>query len=115
MRGLVLRDSDGTLMRPGSWTWTSDCETARTRATRVPPVVSDPGNPAAPQDAFGRFVDIESARHAVGVRAPQRGAVLQLWLDGSAGRRIVDLLQGGRVVRRYLLSNCPGARLLGGN
>ena len=58
----------------------------------------------------------------VGARA--HGAALQFWLDGCAGHRIVDLLQGGkvvsvlcvvcgshggRVVRRSLLSNCLGA------
>ena len=57
---------------------------------------------------------------ASGARA--RGAALQLQLDDSAGQRIVDLLQGGKVVsvlcavcgscrrgvvRRSLLSNCP--------
>ena len=50
-----------------------------------------------------------------GARA--RGAALQIRLDGSAGHRIVDLLQGGkvvsvlcgRVVRQSLLGNCPGA------
>ena len=59
---------------------------------------------------------------ASGARA--RGAALQLRLDGSASHRIVDLLQGGKVVSvlcvvcgsygggvvpRSLLSNCPGA------
>ena len=59
---------------------------------------------------------------ASGARA--RRASLNLWLDGCSGHRIVDLLQGGkevsvlcavcgshggRVVRRSLLSKCPGA------
>ena len=59
---------------------------------------------------------------ASGARA--RGAALKFRLGGSAGHRIVDLLQGGkvvsvlcavcgsyggRVVRRSLLSSCPGA------
>ena len=56
--------------------------------------------------------------------ARARGAALQFRLDGSAGHRIVDLLQGGkvvsvlcvvcglyggRVVRISLLGNCPAA------
>ena len=81
----------------------------------------------APQGAFARSASTQSTRHAEGAQATQasaRGAALQFWLDGSAGHRIVDLLQGGkvvpvlctvcgpyggRVVRRSLLSNCPGA------
>ena len=62
------------------------------------------------------------------LRRPSARAALQLWLDGSAGHRIGDILQGGkvvsvlcavcgcyggRVVRRSFLSNCLGSPTLG--
>ena len=48
---------------------------------------------------FARSASTQSVRHPVGAKAPQateRGAALQLWLDGSAGHRIGDILQGAR-------------------
>ena len=54
----------------------------------------------APQGAFARSASIQSAQRVVSAQAQQAQecAAQRLRLDGSAGHRIVDLLQGGKVV-----------------
>ena len=136
LRALVLRDSVWTLTRPGSLG--VDERMRGGMSAHRPWSLPLPALPAI-QRGGHTFVHSASGRvcslcqhperttcgrcpGASGARA--RGAALQFQLDGSAGHRIVDLLQGGRVVsvlctvcgsygdrmvRRSLLSNCLGA------
>ena len=95
-------------------------------ATLAPAVASAPGHPwmwhTFVDSASGRVCSVSTQKGSSSARAC--GAALQIRLDGSAGHRIVDPLQGGkvvsvlcvvcgsygvRVVRRSLLSSCPGA------
>ena len=104
-------------------------ELARPWVLPLPPLptIQRRGN-AFVDSASQRLCPPLSAPRAYDARQVERAAALQIRLDGSAGHRIVDLLQGGkvvsvlcavcgsyggRVVRQPLLSNCPGAQTPG--
>ena len=114
---VTLRDSVWTLTGLGSlgvdWRLRDDaserdfgpCRCQRSRSS------SEEGTrmSRSPQSAFARSASTQSARHVIGAQAPERAA------QRHNSGKVVSVLYvvcgscGGRVVRRSLLSNCPGA------